>query len=112
MFENQKQNMSSAFRMSKKKIYLPPPTEEEIKEELEKSIMGVSFKQIGQSNIRESLGVIKNTPRKMSTHLKDDKITDRIFDEFFIIGLDKNSLSQDDIRRMRILPPQNLYMLN
>jgi hypothetical protein len=52
--------------MSKKKIYLPPPTEEELKEELEKSIMGVSFKQIGQSNIRESIGVIKNTPRKMN----------------------------------------------
>jgi len=89
--------MSSAFRMSKKKIYLPPPTEEELKEELEKSIMGVSFKQIGQSNIRESIGVIKNTPRKMSTHLKDDKITndtkDKIFDEFFIIGVDKNTLT-------------------
>jgi hypothetical protein len=89
--------MSSAFRMSKKKIYLPPPTEEELKEELEKSIMGVSFKQIGQSNIRESIGVIKNTPRKMSTHLKEDKvishIQERIFDEFFIIGIDKTTLT-------------------
>jgi hypothetical protein len=50
--------------MSKKKVYLPPPVEE-LKEELEKSVMGISFKQIGQGyNIRDSIPAIKLTPRK------------------------------------------------
>ena len=35
----------------------------------------------------------------MSTNLKDSKqtISEKIFDEFFIIGLDRNALSEEDL---------------
>jgi hypothetical protein len=50
--------------MSKKKVYLPPPVEE-LKIEIEKLVMGLSIKLIGEAfNIRDGTLAIKLNPRK------------------------------------------------
>ncbi len=75
----------------------------------------MSFKMIAEQNIsslRESIGVIKNIPMKMSTHNDKKANKDKIFEEFFIIGVDKNNVTDADLIDMRPLPPKNLYMYN
>ena len=71
-------------------------------EELEKSVMGISFNMIQEStstniSIRESIA-IKQAPRKMSLQMnrKHEEVKhqnkNQIFEEFFIIGLDKSAI--------------------
>lgn len=67
-----RQQMASPFRMSNKNY--KPRVAEQVKEDLQRSIMGISFKDIGnaggQSSLRESL--IKPSPRKST--IKWDQI--------------------------------------
>jgi hypothetical protein len=71
-------------------------------EELEKSVMGISFNMIQEStstniSIRESIA-IKQAPRKMSLQMnrKHEEVKypnkNQILEEFFIIGLDKAAM--------------------
>ena len=103
------QSIGPQFRMSKKTYN--PKEEEKYQEELQKSIMGVSFKMIqGSQNLRES---IIATPRKMSappTFNVPKKETNKMFNEFFIIGSDYSKITQQDMDSEVPIDPTNLYM--
>ena len=77
---------------------------------MQKSIMGVSIKDI--PNHRDSL-IMARTPRKIQEpvrKLKDEK--PKIFEEFFIIGINKNTISAHLLEKEVPLEPENLYMFN
>lgn len=99
-----------------KKSYKPRDGEKR-HEDFEKSILGLSIKQIkdqGASNLRESLIIAQTTPRKASAPVisqlvRQDK-RNSIFSEFFIIGIDPSSILKQDLDNEVPVEPKTLYM--
>lgn len=80
------------FRMSRK-VYVPQKNEE-----LQKSVMGLSFK------LKESL------QRKIEAQIKQRQ-PPKMFTEFFIVGVDQNKLTQADLENEIPIEPKNLFLL-
>jgi len=97
--EERKHNVASPFKMSKKTYQ--PKAEEFYQQDLQKSVMGISFKDLKLNTLqRDSL--IKMSPRKLSARganpfLEQQDIINqsnpKIFEEFFIIGINKEKVT-------------------